>query len=85
MCRKTRRPAISTNFYVTFDEIKKKKYDGMIITGAPVENLEYEEVNYWPELSMMMEWSKTHVTSTIHICWGPRQGFIITTVFPNTL
>ena len=55
-------------FYVTFDEIKKKKYDGMIITGAPVENLEYEEVNYWPELSMMMEWSKTHVTSTIHIC-----------------
>lgn len=57
-------------FYVTFDDIKKKKFDGMIITGAPVENLEYEEVNYWPELSMMMEWSKTHVTSTIHICWG---------------
>jgi len=61
-------------FYVTFDEIKKKKYDGMIITGAPVENLEYEEVNYWPELSMMMEWSKTHVTSTIHICWGAQAG-----------
>ena len=57
----------------------------MIITGAPVENLEYEEVNYWPELSMMMEWSKTHVTSTIHICWGPRLGFITTTVSPNTL
>ena len=61
-------------FYVTFDDIKKKKFDGMIITGAPVENLEYEEVNYWPELSMMMEWSKTHVTSTIHICWGAQAG-----------
>ena len=61
-------------FYVTFDDIKKKKFDGMIITGAPVENLEYEEVNYWPELSMMMEWSKTHVTSTIHICWGAKAG-----------
>lgn len=61
-------------FYVTFDEIKKRKYDGMIITGAPVENLEYEEVNYWPELSMIMEWSKTHVTSTIHICWGAQAG-----------
>ena len=57
-------------FYVTFDDIKKKKFDGMIITGAPVENLEYEEVNYWPELSMMMEWSKTHVTSTIFLCWA---------------
>ena len=61
-------------FYVTFDDIKKKKFDGMIITGAPVENLEYEEVNYWPELSMMMEWSKTHVTSTIHIYWGAQAG-----------
>lgn len=61
-------------FYVTFDEIRKKKYDGMIITGAPVENLEYEDVNYWQELSMMMEWSKTHVTSTLHICWGAQAG-----------
>ena len=50
-------------FYVTFDDIKKKKFDGMIITGAPVENLEYEEVNYWPELSMMMEWKNTWVIS----------------------
>ena len=57
-------------FYVTFDTIKKKHYDGMIITGAPVEHLEYEEVNYWPELTKVMEWSKTHVTSTMHICWG---------------
>ena len=61
-------------FYVEFDEIKKKYYDGMIITGAPVENLEFEEVNYWPELSGIMEWSKTHVTSTIHICWGAQAG-----------
>ncbi|MFR5602306.1 MAG: homoserine O-acetyltransferase MetA [Lachnospiraceae bacterium] len=61
-------------FYVTFDEIRKKKYDGMIITGAPVELMEYEEVNYWPELSGIMEWSKTHVTSTLHICWGAQAG-----------
>ena len=58
-------------FYITYDDIRKKKFDGMIITGAPVENLEFEEVNYWPELSKIMEWSKTHVTSTIHICWAP--------------
>ncbi|PNV63251.1 homoserine O-succinyltransferase [Clostridium sp. chh4-2] len=61
-------------FYVSFSEIKKKKYDGMIITGAPVENLPYEEVNYWDELTMIMEWSKTHVTSTLHICWGAQAG-----------
>lgn len=61
-------------FYITFDQIKKNRYDGMIITGAPVENLEYEEVNYWPELVTIMEWSKTHVTSTMHICWGAQAG-----------
>ncbi|MDO5418084.1 MAG: homoserine O-succinyltransferase [Lachnospiraceae bacterium] len=61
-------------FYVHFDDIRKKRYDGMIITGAPVENLEYEEVNYWDELKMIMEWSKTHVTSTMHICWGAQAG-----------
>lgn len=61
-------------FYVEFDEVRKKKYDGMIITGAPVENMEYEEVNYWEELSGIMEWSKTHVTSTLHICWGAQAG-----------
>ena len=61
-------------FYVTFDEVKKRKFDGMIITGAPVENMEYEEVNYWPELTAIMEWSKTHVTSTLHICWGAQAG-----------
>ena len=61
-------------FYVEFADVKRKKYDGMIITGAPVELLEYEEVNYWPELSAIMEWSKTHVTSTLHICWGAQAG-----------
>ena len=61
-------------FYVTFESIRRKKFDGMIITGAPVENLEYEEVNYWEELSVIMEWSKTHVPSTLHICWGAQAG-----------
>ncbi len=63
-----------TNFYKTFDDIKGQKYDGMIITGAPVENMEYEEVDYWTELTGIMEWSKTHVTSTLHICWGAQAG-----------
>lgn len=62
------------NFYNTFGEIKHKKYDGMIITGAPVEQMEFEEVNYWDELCEIMEWSKTHVTSTFHICWGAQAG-----------
>ncbi|MBR2315228.1 MAG: homoserine O-succinyltransferase [Clostridia bacterium] len=57
-------------FYKTFDEIKQNKYDGMIITGAPVELLEFEEVEYWDELCEIMEWSKNHVTSTLHICWS---------------
>ena len=61
-------------FYQTFEEIKNNNYDGMIITGAPVEKLEFEEVNYWDELITVMEWSKKHVTSTIHICWGARAG-----------
>ena len=61
-------------FYQTFEEIKNNNYDGMIITGAPVENLEFEEVNYWDELITVMEWSKKHVTSTIHICWGAQAG-----------
>lgn len=61
-------------FYMTFDEVCRNKYDGMIITGAPVEQLEYEEVNYWQELTEIMEWSKTHSTSTLHICWGAQAG-----------
>lgn len=58
------------SFYTTFEQIKDNKYDGLIITGAPVENMEFEEVDYWPELCAIMEWSKTHVHSTFHVCWG---------------
>lgn len=61
-------------FYVFFDEVREKKFDGMIITGAPVENMEFEEVNYWEELTKIMEWSKTNVTSSLHICWGAQAG-----------
>ena len=61
-------------FYKTFEEIKDNKYDGMIITGSPVELLDFEQVEYWDELCEMMEWSKTHVTSTMHICWGAQAG-----------
>jgi len=57
-------------FYRTFDSVKNDKYDGLIITGAPVENLPFEEVDYWNELTRIMDWSKTHVFSTLHICWG---------------
>lgn len=58
------------SFYKTFDEVKDQKFDGLIITGAPVEHLEFEEVDYWDELCRVMEWSKTNVTSTFHICWA---------------
>ncbi len=61
-------------FYKTFDEIKHRKFDGMIITGAPVELMEFEEVDYWEELCEIMEWSKKNVTSTFHICWGAQAG-----------
>ncbi len=61
-------------FYKTFAEIKEDKFDGMIITGAPVEQLEFESVNYWEELTEIMEWTKSHVTSTFHICWGAQAG-----------
>ena len=61
-------------FYKTFDDVKDQKFDGMIITGAPVEHLAFEEVEYWNELCEIMEWSKTHVTSTFHICWGAQAG-----------
>ena len=57
-------------FYKTFDEVKEQKFDGFIITGAPVEKMEFEEVDYWEELCTIMEWTKTHVHSTFHICWG---------------
>ena len=57
-------------FYKVFDEIKDQYFDGRIITGAPVETLDFEEVDYWPELEEIMEWSRTHITSTFHICWA---------------
>lgn len=57
-------------FYKTFDQVKDRKFDGMIITGAPVEQIPFEEVDYWQELCEIMEWSKSHVHSTFHICWG---------------
>lgn len=58
------------NFYKTFDEIKNEKFDGFLITGAPVEKMDFEQVDYWDELCEIMEWTKTHVHSTFHICWG---------------
>lgn len=61
-------------FYKTFNEVKNNKYDAFIITGAPVEHLEFEEVDYWEELCQIMEWSKTNVFSTLHICWGAQAG-----------
>lgn len=61
-------------FYKTFDEIKENNYDGFIITGAPVEQMPFEDVEYWKELVEIMEWSKTHVHSTLHICWGAQAG-----------
>lgn len=61
-------------FYSTFDDVKDRFFDGMIITGAPVELLEFEEVEYWKELCAIMEWSRTHVYSTFHICWGAQAG-----------
>ena len=62
------------NFYKSFDELKHRKFDGMIITGAPVEQMDFEDVDYWPELCQIMEWSKSNVHSTLHICWGAQAG-----------
>ncbi len=61
-------------FYQTFDEVKNQKFDGLIITGAPVELMEYEEVDYWDEICQIMEWSKGHAFSTLHLCWGAQAG-----------
>lgn len=61
-------------FYLTFEDIKNRTFDGLIITGAPVEQMPYEEVDYWEEVSKIMEWTKTHVTSTLHLCWGAQAG-----------
>ena len=62
------------NFYKSFDELKDRKFDGMVITGAPVENMAFEDVDYWEELCQIMEWTKTNVHSTFHICWGAQAG-----------
>jgi len=61
-------------FYKTFDQVKEKKFDGFIITGAPVEHMEFEEVDYWKELTEIMDWSAAHVTSTLYICWAAQAG-----------
>lgn len=62
------------SFYKTIDEVKHEKFDGMILTGAPVEQIPFEDVDYWNELTEIMEWSKTNVYSTVHICWGAQAG-----------
>ncbi len=62
------------SFYKTFDEVKDEKFDGMVITGAPVELMNFEQVAYWDELCGIMDWSRSHVTSTLHICWGAQAG-----------
>lgn len=61
-------------FYQSFEEVKNRNFDGFIITGAPVEQMEYEEVDYWDEICKIMEWTKNHVTSTLHLCWGAQAG-----------
>jgi homoserine O-succinyltransferase len=61
-------------FYLTFEDVKDRKFDGLIITGAPVEQMDFEQVTYWDELVRIMKWSTTNVTSTLHICWGAQAG-----------
>ncbi|MBR5430232.1 MAG: homoserine O-succinyltransferase [Firmicutes bacterium] len=67
-------PEHMIKFYTTFDQVRERSFDGLIITGAPVEKLPFEEVEYWDELCQIMEWSRTHVHSTFHICWGAQAG-----------
>ena len=71
---KTTAPEHMQRFYSTFEEIKNKYFDGLIITGAPVEQMDFEEVTYWKELTKIMNWSESHVKSTLHICWGAQAG-----------
>lgn len=63
-----------SSFYTTFDKIRDRRFDGMIITGAPVENMDFADVDYWPELCQIMEWTRTHVHATLHVCWGAQAG-----------
>ncbi len=67
-------PEHLSTFYKTFNEIKHKKYDGMIITGAPIETMDFEQVDYWEEIKEILKWTETNVTSTLHICWGAQAG-----------
>jgi homoserine O-succinyltransferase len=67
-------PEHLTAFYATFDQVRSQKFDGLVVTGAPVELLEFEEVDYWPELCEVMDWSADHVFSTLHVCWGAQAG-----------
>lgn len=62
------------NFYTTFEDVKDRRFDGMIITGAPIEQLEFQDVTYWDELTGIMDWANKNVTSTLHICWGAQAG-----------
>jgi homoserine O-succinyltransferase len=62
------------SFYATFDQVRDQKFDGLVITGAPIEMLEFEQVDYWPELCQVMDWSADHVFSTLHVCWGAQAG-----------
>lgn len=61
-------------FYKDFPELSKQKFDGMIVTGAPIETMEYEDVQYWKEITEIFDWARTHVTSTLYICWGAQAG-----------
>lgn len=80
----TNTPASHLNeFYKTFEDVKDRKFDGLIITGAPIEHMEYEDVQYWDELTKIMDWSNTNVTSTLHICWEHRLDFIIIMEYIN--
>ena len=72
---------MTTSFYVDLDDIRNKRYDGMIVTGAPVEKLPFEDVDYWPELCDIFEWAKTNVFSTLYLCWGAQAGAYSSNVF----
>ena len=73
-------PEHMISFYRSFDEIKSQFFDGLVITGAPVEQMPFEEVDYWDELCEIMSWSKAHVYSTFHICWGAQAGLVVLAV-----
>lgn len=70
-------------FYHDFEEMADKKFDGMIVTGAPVETYDYEDVTYWDEIKSIFSWARNHVTSTLYICWAAQAVFTITMVFPS--